>query len=478
MKKVFYVLLAMTALSSGKAFGQGKTNLAVYVYGSAGEETKKLVAQRFIATIVRSDKYAAVERTDDFLAELRRELGYQYSGNVDDGQIIRLGKQFGVKMVCVVEVGASKGGGGYRYDTYNYIIASRMVDIETGLVVSAAGEYDFSLTEWEGYNGTRSFKRAGGKILYEEDGYDARTNGLIDITNKIVAKLLQGVTATQGKQKIAIYVTKSSYASDAKRVNYRLIENITISGIFITVDRTSDFLAELKYQSSGNVEDSQLSRLGRQFGVNLVCVIDITSIYTTMRVINVETGLIVATAENKSSSKVDEMTAELLQQLTPFIPCTKKDQRANQFVKCCDGLTNVNGVCRDLATFCTKKDQRLASDFNVCCNGLFNINGVCRDYPCAGIRVAAADFPDRYKWKKAMEACPAGWRLPTRSELECLCKNYKATGLKDYTIYWSSTEYDKSNAYYYYLTSYYFSESNSSKTEKTDKLRVRCVKDR
>jgi len=365
------------------AFGQAKINVAVYVHGTADEELKKVVAQRIIATMVRSNEYAVVERTSEFLAELKREQGYQYSGNVDDGQIIKLSKQFGVKLVCVADVQSPS--------SYRYLIATRMIDIETGLVVSANGEYDF-------YDDNYHYARSGYHFKNREKTLwrgNNKIEGLIDITNNIMTRLLQGVTTTKGKQKIAIYVTKSSDAYTAKCVSYRLIENITNSEVFITVDRTSDFQAELRYQGSGNVDDSQLSRLGRQFGVSLVCVIDITNIYTTMRIINVETGLIVATAENQSSSEVDKMTTELMQQLNA---CVKKDQKnIGSFIKCCEGLKNVNGVCRDFSSgiaYWVKSDL--------------------------GIEVRLSDIETKKGEvvESTCKTCPDGWRMPTKAEFE------------------------------------------------------------
>ena len=435
MKRIIITMFAAMCITA--AFGQEKIKLAVYVQGAASEEQKKVVGARIISTIVKSDKYAAVERTADFLAELRREQGYQYSGNVDDGQIIKLGKQFGVKMVCVADVGKS------------YLFA-RMIDIETGLVASVSGKREVSLSDLD---------------------------NLISDANALITNLLQNVTTTVDKQKIAIYVTKTSDSYKAKCVNYQLVENITNTGVFITVDRTSDFLAELKYQGSGNVDDRQLSRLGKQFGVNLVCVIDITKLgndtYTTVRVINVETGMIIATSEKKGwerqsvsssrrnekyiiinkwkswesvytsgdyehygyvdkvdyyldifSKNLDEITAELMQPLAQELPCIKKEQKiTNKYVKCCEGLVNVDGVCKD-PNICIAKDQKITSNLLKCCEGLTNVSGVCRENiwikNYLGIEANKNDVEVRQGTivETKCKTCPEGWRLPTKAEFE------------------------------------------------------------
>ena len=436
MKRIIITMFAAMCITA--AFGQEKIKLAVYVQGAASEEQKKVVGARIISAIVKSEKYAAVERTADFLAELRREQGYQYSGNVDDGQIIKLGKQFGVKMVCVADVGKS------------YLFA-RMIDIETGLVASVSGMREVSLSDLD---------------------------NLISEANVLINNLLQNVTNTVDKQKIAIYVTKTSDTYKAKCVNYQLVENITNTGVFITVDRTSDFLAELRYQGSGNVDDRQLSRLGKQFGVNLVCVIDITKIgndtYTTVRIINVETGMIISTSEKKGwekqsvtskhpdkkyiithkyksweythtdhygdnqygyvnkvdyyldifSKNLDEITAELMQQLVQELPCIKKEQKTkNKYVKCCEGLVNVDGICKD-PNICIAKDQKITSNLLKCCEGLINVSGVCRDHSWIknylGIEVNKNDVEVRQGTivEAKCKTCPEGWRLPTKAEFE------------------------------------------------------------
>ena len=461
MKRIIITMLAAMCITA--AFGQ-KTNVAVYVQGNASEEEKKVVSSRIISIIVKSDKYAAVERTADFLAEIRREQGYQYSGNVDDGQIIKLGKQFGVKTICVADV--NKRSTQYQ-GNYAYSVAVRMIDIETGLVISAAGPYDEII--------------ASGKM---------DLNNLIDVANNVGTNLLQNVTTTIDKQKIAIYVSKSGNSDKAKCVSSQLTENITNTGAFITVDRTSDFLAELKYQSSGNVDDRQLSRLGKQFGVNLVCVIDVTELgnyekktYTMARIIDVETGVIMATSEKEGwrheysnsyggifKRNLDEITSELMQQL---VVCIKKDKKA--VVKCCEGLINVDGVCRDRIWL--------------------------KDY--LGIEVNANDLEVRQGTilEGKCETCPEGWRLPTKAELEKMLTAKGALSLRttrmyltsDFTIktYYDARSRPTSRDYYYYVwdasnfsQKRIYDQSYSKKGKASSPyyygvkdLYVRCVKD-
>jgi len=55
-----------------------------------------------------------------------------------------------------------------------------------------------------------------------------------------------------------------------------------------------------------------------------------------------------------------------------------------------------------------------------------------------GITVATKDLPGEYYAIEAADACPAGWRLPTITELECMCESDLLVGGR----YVSSTRTD------------------------------------
>jgi uncharacterized protein (TIGR02145 family) len=119
-----------------------------------------------------------------------------------------------------------------------------------------------------------------------------------------------------------------------------------------------------------------------------------------------------------------------------------------------------------------------------------------------------------YEWKTALNVCPSGWHLPSGSEFQTLANHFEHSdtwkklpsdptsfaiqlgGMQDYegtfsemdesAYYWTSTEYDKSNAEYFS----YLMISNkpvidiSRKediaeipgTEKSNKYSVRCIR--
>ncbi|MDR1985140.1 MAG: hypothetical protein LBQ28_10030, partial [Prevotellaceae bacterium] len=358
---------------------------------------------------------------------------------------------------CVVDVSIRDViGTEYAYnDYYHCLVAARMIDVETGLVVSAAGLYNTSIS----YDGRSSIPDL---------------DKLITISKDIAAKLLKNVTTTADKPKMAIYVTQSSNTFYAKCASSHLIEKITNNGIYITVERTSDFLAGLRreqnYQHSGNVDDSQISRLGRQFGVDMVCVIDIAEIdgynYTTVRIIDVETGLIAATAEEKGID-MDYITAELIKQLGN---CTKKDQPKNDFMVCCEGLTLINGICRDI------KDN----------SAYWLKERLGLDVMLHDVRVKAEDIIN-----KKESVCPAGWRMPTKDEFTRILKvkdelNLKKTGYSDYYITsdFRISKYKKDYHYYQVYGTEWSErsifETNNKKDNYYDNYKTyycRCVRD-
>jgi uncharacterized protein (TIGR02145 family) len=125
------------------------------------------------------------------------------------------------------------------------------------------------------------------------------------------------------------------------------------------------------------------------------------------------------------------------------------------------------------------------------------------------------DYGVLYEWKTALNSCPSGWHLPSGTEFQTLINYFEqketwgkiATdpssfgiqlgGMQDYEgtfsemdesgYYWTSTEYDKTNAEYFsYLIiddkpiidiSRKEDVADIHGTEKNNKYSVRCLKD-
>jgi hypothetical protein len=114
------------ALFSAAAFAQELPKIAVYVTGNVGEDEKKALGTRMLATLVNSGRYKGIERSNSFLAEIEKEQEKQRSGDIDDSQISALGKQFGVKFVCIAAITPVLG---------DFQVSARIVDVETAEVI-------------------------------------------------------------------------------------------------------------------------------------------------------------------------------------------------------------------------------------------------------------------------------------------------------------------------------------------------------
>ncbi|MDR1342716.1 MAG: hypothetical protein LBK18_05620 [Prevotellaceae bacterium] len=117
-------------MSVSAAFGQNKEKVAVYVTGTAVGSFSDVLIACLKDAFTKSLKYAVVERTDEFLQLLQREHSYQQSGNVDDRLLAVLGKQFGVRYVCVAKL-IELGGLGERK-----FLSVSLVDVETAEIVT------------------------------------------------------------------------------------------------------------------------------------------------------------------------------------------------------------------------------------------------------------------------------------------------------------------------------------------------------
>jgi len=128
MKTYSFSALIFCALIIIQGCAPNKPATAIYVTGNGMEPNeKKVLNSNIVDHFVNSGKFDVIERLDDFLNEIESEQKKQRSGTVDESQISRLGKQFGVQFVCVTDVTNVKGS---KY------ISARLIDVETAKVVA------------------------------------------------------------------------------------------------------------------------------------------------------------------------------------------------------------------------------------------------------------------------------------------------------------------------------------------------------
>jgi hypothetical protein len=126
MKKTAIFIAALTLFISAGAFAQEDLpRIAVYVTGDVPENEKTALGTRMLASLVNIGRYRGIERSNSFLAEIEKEQIKQRSGAIDDGQISELGKQFGVKFICIANIAPV-----YRA----FQVSARIVNVETAEV--------------------------------------------------------------------------------------------------------------------------------------------------------------------------------------------------------------------------------------------------------------------------------------------------------------------------------------------------------
>lgn len=78
----------MTALS--------QKTVAVYVTSSesVSPETKRILGSELVSAITRTNEYVAIERTDEFMAQVSQERG---NYEIDDAKLYDLGKKIRCK---------------------------------------------------------------------------------------------------------------------------------------------------------------------------------------------------------------------------------------------------------------------------------------------------------------------------------------------------------------------------------------------
>jgi hypothetical protein len=280
----------------------------------------------------------------------------------------------------------------------------------------------------------------------------------------------------QDKQNVAVYVSGKDSSGVKKVITAKLVAALSKDNDYTATDRTAAFLVELRKTPQASVpDDSRFAKIGKQFGANMVCAAELTEVlgsaFLTARMIDVDAGTVVATAEKDAKMKsisdlefvANHIAAELLKNIFTG-DCRKKDQPVNEFFGCCEGLENINGICRDMT-------------------------GTAYWIPktACGVEVMAKDKDAEVLWSKAQNLCPYGWRLPAVDEINCLIAQpeFKATLQSGRGIWTSTTEvrHNRKYADYYSVPEggilhVQVSEYKNSSwvNEEWNKEHVRCVR--
>jgi len=122
--------------------------------------------------------------------------------------------------------------------------------------------------------------------------------------------------ADTAKPKIAVYITGGKDDGENKAFSTYILDALIKSNRFIAIERSEAFLDEIDKeqmkQRSGAIDDAQISKLGKQSGIQYVCVADITQALKTnqvsARILDVETAKVIAVGVSESQlNTLDEL---------------------------------------------------------------------------------------------------------------------------------------------------------------------------
>lgn len=284
---------AALSVFCGISFAQ-TSKIAVYVSEHSME--KEVLEMTTLSTLVNSGRYEVVERS----GIIDEELSKQASGAVDDDQLTRFGRQAGAQYICVsdmvspfgtrqvprqvpyqVDVGNNRTETRYRteYDSYvDYQVSARIIDVETAEVVAL------------------------GVVTKPNISQDVP-----NVTNSAVREMLNTVQdkTAPNMSKIAVYVQGSS-DQNVRNAVYTYVLNALFTrsrynGDFKVVERSEAFTRQIDRehgkQQSGAVDNAQISRMGKQYGIEKILIANVAAssdVYNiSARLINVETASVV-----------------------------------------------------------------------------------------------------------------------------------------------------------------------------------------
>lgn len=131
------------------------------------------------------------------------------------------------------------------------------------------------------------------------------------------------------KKQVAVYVTDNDDVEEIykKIVQSKMISALTNSSRYRVLERNAEFLKKIQsdrdYAMSGNVKDSQIAAIGKEFGAQFVMVIDLSEsfseIFVSVRMVNVALGEITSTAEELISDATSQRMMKAAEKIAQSI---------------------------------------------------------------------------------------------------------------------------------------------------------------
>jgi len=332
MKKITLVLCLLCTLS----FAQ-KPKIAVYVSEQSdySDDVKNALRSATVNVLVRGGKHEVVERSGVIDEELRR----QSSGAIDDDQMVAFGRQAGARYVCVSDIislgsypAVTQLSGGVvinqGYSVHTHQVSARIIDVETAQSLGL-GVIDQDIQN--GQDMIAAITKAVEKML---STMQEKTN----------SNLPKKAVYVQGESQ-SILVTNALYTYTLEALFTRSRYN----GDFVVVERSDAFTRQIERehgkQRSGSVADSEISRMGKQYGIEEICIASIELVMGTYsinaRLVNVERANVVNASELRSlkgdlgTVKLNELRNIAVQMVEDMIPrqVTEAEQKEKQLIE-------------------------------------------------------------------------------------------------------------------------------------------------
>ncbi|MCL2283221.1 MAG: hypothetical protein FWC26_07885 [Fibromonadales bacterium] len=244
----------------------------------------------------------------------------------------------------------------------------------------------------------------------------------------LLALLCAVALAQNGKTKVAVYVTGGNTDGENRALGTKILAALVNSGRYETIERSQNFLEEIakeqKKQRSGAIDDSQISALGKQFGVQFVCIADITEAFgsyqVSARMVNIETAVVIAIGEAdsplKSMSDLTEVSNKVVESMLGIKTAKPATQAAAQVTAQAVAQEVANSAPNSFVDSRDGKKYRVVEiggqvwmaeniGYSVGANKCYNNNqSYCNAYGML------------YNWETARSVCPDGWHLPSDAE--------------------------------------------------------------
>jgi hypothetical protein len=230
MSKINRTAICIIALFCALAFSQDLPRIAVYVTGgdSVPVAAKDALGAYMLDALVNSGRYRAIERSEVFLAEIDREHVKQRDGSVDDAQVSRIGRQSGVRFVCVANITRA-------LDAYQ--VSARVIDVETA-DVSASGVSGGPLKTLDDLRRVSAavvYKMLGIRVKTEQD-FELLTDKEQTALEQSVRQAVRQTMRTKPPKRGSFWLALSLDIAGAGALGYGIYEEVNVSNLIARGD--------------------------------------------------------------------------------------------------------------------------------------------------------------------------------------------------------------------------------------------------